>query len=594
MAQVPDCPGVYLLQDKHGRVIYVGKARNLRARLRSHFSDSCEVHPRLAVLKKKLKGFELITTTSEIEALILEANLIKLHLPKYNVRLKDDKKYPYIKVTLNEAYPRVFPTRNLKKNGWIFFGPYTNVKSMKKAIRAVKRIFPIRNCHYKLPSKKITKPCLNYYIKECCAPCQNRVSRKEYREMVDEVCKFLCGKNKMVGEELERRMMNASNKLRFEEAARLRDQLRAVREIVRKQRVIFDDQMDRDVLGLVRGPRESCTVILQIRDGKLVGQEHYLLSAEKNIEEEEIISTFLKQYYKNAYFIPDEIILPERVADAKLISEWLSSMKKKKVRLRVPQKGEKLKILDLAERNALYSFQEETSRREKQRVPFSLRELQRVLSLQEPPRTIEAFDVSNLSGTNPSGSLVVFKNGRPKKGDYKRFRIKSVKGIDDYAMMREIVYRRYKRVTEQKMALPNLVLIDGGIGQLSSAKRVMEELGLRHIPVFGIAKKLDEIVSPDRRIIAFPKSSHGLRVLQHLRDEAHRFAIGYHRKLREKRFKGSLLDAIPGIGQEKKMELIRYFGSIERMKKATLEQMTEVRGVGRVLGSRIYSYMHPE
>lgn len=594
LLDVPDSPGVYLLKDERGKVIYVGKARNLKERLKTYFVDSYSEHPRLRALRKKLKDFEFITTTSELEALILEANLIKLHLPRYNVRLKDDKKYPYIKVTLNEDYPRVFPTRNLRRNGWIFFGPYTNVKSMKKALRVVRRIFPIRSCQHRLPSKKVTKPCLNYYIKKCCAPCQGYVSKEEYRELVDEVCKFLCGKSRVVEEELEQRMLKAANELRFEEAARLRDQLRAVREVVRKQRVMFDDRIDRDVIGLVRGLRESCIAILQIRDGKLVGQEHYILSVRKSIVEEEIISTFLKQYYKNAYFIPDEIILPESVEESELISEWLSQKKKKRVHLLVPRKGEKLKILDMAKRNALYLFQEEISKKGKRRVPFSVRELQRVLSLEEPPKLIEAFDVSNLFGTNPSGSLVVFKDGKPRKGEYKRFRIKSVEGIDDYAMMREIVYRRYKKAIEERAELPNLILIDGGMGQLNSAKKVMEELGLSHIPVLGLAKRLDEIVLPDRSVIMLPKSSYALRLLQRLRDEAHRFAISYHRKLREKRLKASLLDEIPGIGNQKKRELIRYFGSVERMRESSLDEFTKVSGVGRVLASRVYSYLHPE
>lgn len=593
-AHVPDCPGVYLLKDERGRIIYVGKARNLKERLKTYFISSYGDHPLHAALRRKFKRFEFITTTSELEALILEANLIKLYLPKYNVRLKDDKKYPYIKVTLNEDYPRVFPTRNLTRNSWIFFGPYTNVKSMKKALRVVKRIFPIRSCNYRLPSKKVTKPCLNFYIKKCCAPCQGYVSKKEYGELVDEVCKFLCGKSKQVEEELEQRMLKAAGELRFEEAARLRDQLRAVREIVRKQRVIFDDQIDRDVLGLVRGARESCIAILQIRDGKLVGQEYYILSAQPSIEEEEIISTFLKQYYKNAYFIPSEIILPERVEDAGLISEWLTHRKKKKVHLLVPQKGEKLKILEMAKRNAVYLFQEETSKKDKQKVSFSVRELQRVLSLPEPPKVIEAFDVSNLFGTNPSGSLVQFKEGKPKKSEYKRFRIRSVEGIDDYAMMEELVYRRYKRAVEQEAELPDLVLIDGGLGQLNSAKKVLDELGLSHISVLGLAKRLDEIVLPDGSLIMLPKSSYALRLLQRLRDEAHRFAISYHRKLRKKRFKVSLLDRIPGVGKEKKRGLIRYFSSIERIKDASLEEISKVRGVGTVLASRIYSYLHQE
>jgi excinuclease ABC subunit C len=412
--------------------------------------------------------------------------------------------------------------------------------------------------------------------------------------MVAEVCKFLCGKSKAVEEELDARMREASEALKFEEAARLRDQLRAVREVVRKQRVVFDDRVDRDVLGLVRGPSDGCAVVLQIRDGKLVGQEHYLLSALKNIEAQEIVSSFLKQYYRNAYFIPDEIILPLEVDDVEVISTWLRRVKQKKVRLVVPRRGEKCRILAMAKENALYRFREETLKKSKQKVPFSLRELQRVLSLEQLPRIIEAFDVSNLFGTNASGSVVVFKDGKPKKSDYRRFRIRAVDGIDDYAMMREIVHRRYRRTIDHQRILPHLILIDGGLGHLTTAKAVMGELELSHIPIFGLAKRLDEIVSVDGKTMMLPKSSFALRVLQHLRDEAHRFAVNYHRKLRGKRFKKSILDDIAGIGEKKKRELVRYFGSAERMREASPEEIGRVRGVGRVLALRIFSSLHPE
>ncbi len=594
LSHVPVCPGVYLLKDRRGRVIYVGKAKNLRERLKTHFANSTPDHPRLSLLRERQKDFEFITTASEVEALILEANLIKLHLPKYNVRLKDDKKYPYIKVTLDEEYPRVFPTRNLKRNGWIFFGPYTNVKSMRKALRVVKKIFPLRTCKQKLPSKTKASPCLNYYIKKCPAPCQGHVSKEEYRELVREVCRILCGKSKAVEEELEKKMLQASRDKRFEEAAGLRDQLRAVRETVRRQRVVFDDEADRDVLGLFGGTKETCLAVLQIRDGKLVGQEHYMLSTGEGIEEAEILHTFLQQYYKNSYFIPDEILLPNSVQDAGLLSEWLSAKKEKKVRLVVPRRGEKKKVVESARRNAMYFFRQESSAVFKERIPFSVTELEKELVLQRTPRLIEAFDVSTLFGSDACGSLVVFRDGRPRKSEYRRFKIRSVVGMDDYAMMRELVHRRYRKVIDRHMELPDLVLIDGGPGQLRSARETLAELGVVDVPVFGLAKRLDEIVSSDGKTIMLPKSSYALRLLQQVRDEAHRFAVGYHRRLRASRLRKSSLDSIPGLGWERKRALLRQFGSVEALRSAPVEEIIQVSGVGPVLASRIYSHFHPD
>lgn len=589
VSTIPERPGVYLLKDKHKKIIYIGKAKNLKNRLKTHLIGSPSEHPRLRSLWSKISNFDYIPTDTEMEALILEANLIKMHLPRYNVRLKDDKKYPYIKVTVNEDFPKVFPTRNLKKDGSILFGPYTNVKTMKRALRTVKKIFPVRNCKQTIPSAK--RPCLNFYIKRCYGPCQGYISKEEYRSMIEEVCKFLSGKNRTVENELSKSMESTSNELRFEEAARIRDQLLAVREVVRRQRVVFKDELDRDILGLARIKNTSCVVLLQIRDGKLTGQEHYILTQTKYTDDAEVVATFIKQYYKSAYFIPNEIVIPTKIEDTPLIARWLSDKKGHKVKLILLKRGEKLKLVDFARRNGLVIL-EEKEMKDKARLPFPIKELQKVLSLEKPPITIDAFDISDLFGKDACGSLVVFEFGRPKKSNYKRFKIKTVESIDDYAMIQEVVGRRYRRMIKEKKSMPDLILIDGGIGQVNVAKRVLQDTGIRTVPVYGLAKRLDELVLPDGKTLMLPPSSYALRLLQRIRDEAHRFALSYHRILRSKRLKKSIMDEIPGIGKSKKIALIRYFGSIQKIKEASVEELEKVDGVGKYLAERVYTSLH--
>lgn len=587
LAQVPQKPGAYLLKDEAGKVLYVGKASKLKNRLTSHIARTPAEHPRLAVLYSKLSDFEYIVTESDIEALILEANLIKLHLPRYNVRLKDDKKYPYIKITINEEYPRVFPTRDLRRDGSILFGPYTNAKKMRKALRAVTRIFPLRTCKGKLP--KIL--CLDYQIKRCYGPCAGKISKVDYRHMVDQMVNFLAGKDALVEAELERKMQKASDKMDFETAGRLRDQLLAVRETIRKQRVVFQDTTDRDVIGLARQRATSCIVLLQIRDGKLISRENYLLDSSAKTEDAELIRAFLGQYYKNAFFIPKEIVVPAKFDDSGLFESWMSQKKESKVKMVVPRRGEKVRVLELAKVNATYLLAKEISERGEKPIPASLSGLVKALRLKSPPRRIEAYDISNIGGEASVGSLVVFENGRARKDAYRRFKIKTVRGQDDFAMMSEIVGRRFKKLKAEGKGPPDLVLIDGGVGQLNSARKTIRQY-FRGVPVFGLAKRMDELHLPRGGTLMLPRGSSALHLLQRVRDEAHRFAITYHRKLRGKKISESLLDDIRGLGQKRKRELLRYFGSVDRIRSATIEEISRVRLVGPELASRIHEELH--
>lgn len=584
--QAPEKPGVYLLKDSGDKVLYVGKANNLKNRLTSHILRPPS-EPRLTALYSNLNDFEYIVTESEVEALILEANLIKLHLPRYNVRLKDDKKYPYIKVTVNEEYPRVFPTRDLRRDGSILFGPYTNAKRMRKALRAVTKIFPLRTCKGKLPKTL----CLDYQIKRCYGPCAEKITREDYRHMVRQLVNFLAGKDMQVESELERKMQEASDRMDFEAAARLRDQLLAVRETIRKQRVVFPDRSDRDVIGLARQKNTACIALFQVRDGKLVSRENYLLGSRAGTEDDELVRTFLGQYYKNAFFIPKQIIVPVSLEDGRPFEAWMSQKKGTKVSIVVPRRGEKVRVLGIAAVNARYMLERAISEKGEKAVPESVSELAEALGLKSPPKRIEAYDISNTGGDESVGSLVVFENGKARKDAYRRFKIRTVEGQDDFAMIAEIVDRRFKRLKDEGKPPPDLVLIDGGIGQLKSARMAIRTY-FKGVPVFGLAKRMDELHLPQGGALMLPSRSSALRLLQRVRDEAHRFAVGYHRKLRGRKISGSVLDHIRGLGEKRKRELLRYFGSVDRLRSATVEEITRVRLLGPGLASRIYEELH--
>lgn len=594
LENLPPQPGVYLLKDQKGEVIYVGKAKSLRNRVRAYFQERAE-HPRTSALVSRINDFEVMVTDSEMEALILESNLIKEHKPRYNVNLKDDKRYPYLKVTIDESFPRILVVRRPKKDKAKYFGPYTNVKGMRQSLRLLRRLFPVRSCNYALPSKRRIRLCLDYQIKRCEGPCEGLVSEKDYREMINTVLLFLAGKNKALTQQLKQRMERLAEKEKFEEASRVRDQLRAVESIMQKQKIVGKEEIDRDIIAFARDGSDVCIVTLQIREGVLIGRQHFHLKAQKRISDSEALNSFLKQYYLNISIIPQEILLPTKIEDENIISEWLSQKGKRKVELIIPRKGEKINLLNLAIQNAQLLLMELLIQKKKikRAVPPAVQALKKDLYLSTFPREIVAFDISNLGPTDAVGSLVYFEDARPKKSEYRKFKIKTVEGQDDYAMMEEVVKRYFSRALEEKKILPDLVLVDGGKGQLSSVLRVIKELGIEDLNVIGLAKRLDEVFLPGKaESLMIPKSSSSLKLLQRIRDEAHRFAISYHRDLRERKVRASELDQIQGIGRVRKNSLLSKFGSVERIKQASFDELLETENITKKVAEKIYSYFH--
>jgi excinuclease ABC subunit C len=593
---LPESPGVYLMKNRAGKIIYVGKAESLRDRVRSYFRDSGPMDTKTIVLVRRVHDFDYIVTHSEVEALILELTLIKKHKPRYNVRLTDDKKFPYIKVTLDEPFPRVFPTRTLTRKGARLFGPYTDAKAMRQALKAVRRIFPVRTCRPVLPSKSITRPCLEYHLGRCQAPCVDLVTSLEYRRMIQSVMHFLEGRTSEVVKALEERMNQAAEDQRYEEAARLRDQLKAIRAVTERQVVVSESWEDMDIIAFASRNDTACVVVLSVREGRLVGRQHFFLAGAESKSEGEIIGSFLEQHYALGFTPPPEIVVQALPPEAPTVERWLSETSTRAVRVNCPRSGDKLREVHLATENAKVLLEEHLMSLEgrKQRLPESVSELQKHLHLERPPRRIEAFDISQIQGSDAVGSMVSFHDGQPRKGEYRRFRIRTVVGQDDYAMMREVVTRRYRRLLEEKAELPDLVLIDGGVGQLNAALEAFRDLGLKDQPVLGLAKRLEEIYRPgEGEVLSLPKASAGLRLLQHLRDEAHRFAVAYHRLLRGKRMLVSSLDGIKGLGAKRRAALLEKFGSVERIKQAELEDLASVPGITPALAERIAACLSP-
>lgn len=596
LENLPVQPGVYLLKDEEGKIIYVGKAKSLKNRVKSYFQSGVE-HPRTQALVSRIKDFEVLVTDSEMEALILESNLIKEHKPRYNVNLKDDKRYPYVKVTVDEPFPRILVVRRPKKDKAKYFGPYTNAKGMRQSLRLLRKLFPVRSCNHVLPAKRKIRVCLDFHIKRCQGPCEGLVSEKEYREMINTVLLFLAGKNKVLIEELKRRMSRLAEEENFEEAARVRDQLKAVESMMQRQKVVEREIIDRDIIAFARDGSDVCMATLQVRDGVLIGRQHFYLKADKDVSDSEVMNSFLKQYYMNAAIVPQQVILPLDVEDKDIIQKWLNGKSEKKVELIIPQKGEKAGLLNLATQNAQLLLMELLIQKKKikKTVPPSIVALKKDLYLPTFPRQIVAFDISNLGPSDAVGSLVFFEDARPKKSEYRKFKIKTVEGQDDFAMMEEVVRRYFFRLQEEKMKLPDLVLIDGGKGQLSSALKVLNEMGIKEISVIGLAKRLDEIFLPGKESsLMIPRSSSSLRLLQRIRDEAHRFAITYHRGLREKKVTKSELDEVEGIGKKRKKALLSKFGSVEEIKQATLEELLKTENINKKVAEKVYSYFHKD
>jgi excinuclease ABC subunit C len=600
LKNLPARPGVYLFRDSRNVVLYVGKAVQLRNRIRSYFQKSRPHDPRLRTMVGKIADVEFIITDNDIEALILEANLIKEYKPRYNINLKDDKSYPYIRITA-EDFPQIFPTRKIIRDGSVYFGPYTNVKDMRQALNTLKRIFQIRSCKFDLSEQVIARKkvqlCLDYFIKKCRGPCQGLQSREAYAATIEQIKQFLRGRTDGILAALHTDMQQFAADLHFEEAARVRDKIEALEKYRNSQKVVLGDNQDRDLFALAHEDDDACVVIFRIREGKIIGRIHYYLKGTLYQTDGEILAQFVKQYYNQTDEVPPEIFLPAVPEDESVIGEWLSRRVTGGVNLIIPKSGPKKKLMEMSARNARYLLDELKLQREqaKDRLPHNVKALQRDLRLQQPPRRIECFDISNIQGTDAVASMVCFIDGRPKKSQYRKFRIRSKETPDDFAMMREVISRRYKRLRDEKQTFPDLIIVDGGKGQLSSAHSVLRELDLPDQPVIGLAKRLEEVFFPGvKDAQTLPRSSSSLRLLQQLRDEAHRFALTFHRQRRKKRTLTSRLDEIPGIGPARRERLLREFGSFSRLQKASVDEIRSKAGIHPALAIEIHKFLHPE
>lgn len=596
LERLPDRPGVYLMKNKDGKVIYVGKALSLRKRVRSYFQPAETLAPRPGRLASRIADLEYIVTDSEMEALLLECNLIKEYHPCYNVRLKDDKKYPFVKLTA-EDYPRLFVTRNLKANGSKYYGPYTNVKMLRRTLKFMRELFPLRSCRRTILSqgrRPEPRPCLNYHLKQCAAPCAGRVGREEYLNLVKGACLFLEGKIEKLIIQLTGRMKEEAAELRFEEAGRLRDKIEAVKKVTERQKITVPGGGDEDYIAFAREEDEAAVNVFLVREGKAIGQEHFFLKIVEDSPPREILTGFLKQYYSRVSSFPRGIVLPDEIDEPELIGRWLKEKSERKIKLLFPQRGRKRELLRMVERDARLKLQESIrqSKRKKDQGNQTLLELERFLHLSSLPSRIEAFDVSHTGGKEAVGSMIVYEDGHPERRDYRHFKIKLTSGADDYAMIKEVVARRYRRILEERGGLPDLILIDGGKGHLHSALGALENLGLEDISVVAIAKQFEHIfIKGESEPVILPREARGLRLIQEIRDEAHRFAVEFHRGRRRKKISASILDTIPGVGEKRKRLLLTNFGSLEGIRKVSVEEIAGVTGIGRKLASRIQKYL---
>jgi excinuclease ABC subunit C len=594
LENLPTGPGVYQHKDADGKVLYVGKAKNLRNRVRQYFQKSRAVEARIEAMLAKAKDIDIIVTDNEVEALILEANLIKKLKPRYNVNLKDDKSYPYIVIT-NEPYPRVFVTRHIRKDGSRYFGPYTDVKNVRSALKSIRDIFQIRSCNFHIDDEVIQKRkikiCLDYHIKKCEGPCEGLVSFEKYNAMIDQVAELLRGKTETLIKRMREEMESAAAAMRFEDAAAIRDRITGLQAYSERQKAVDLDPLDRDIVAFAAEGDDACGVIFKIRDGKMIGRQHYYLANVDQKPEREVLETLLQQYYLDADSIPKEIFLPVLLDDIEPMKSWLTTKRGEAVALLQPTEGEEAKLVRLSANNARFLLDELKLQRMKRAdyVPHAVKSLQRDLRLDKLPRRIDCFDNSNIQGSDPVASMVVFVDGKPKKSEYRKFKIKTVEGPDDFASMREVIQRRYQRMLNENLDPPDLIIVDGGKGQLSSAVEVLTALGLSSLPIIGLAKRLEEVFLPGRsEPELIPKTSTGLRLLQQVRDEAHRFAITFHRSLRSKRTLQTELDLVEGIGKKRATELLEAFGSVQGVKFATQEQLAEI--VGEKVALKIREY----
>jgi excinuclease ABC subunit C len=591
LVSIPKKPGVYLLKDASGEVIYVGKAINLQNRVRSYFHTSSDHSPKMRRLVEEVAELDFIVTSSEVEALILECELIKRHKPKYNVRLKDDKRYPYIKITLQEDYPRISTTRRMEMDGARYFGPFTASWAVHQTLDTLRKIFPYITCNRKITGEE-KRACLYYHIGRCAGPCIGAISKEDYRKIIEGVCLFLEGKTDEILNDLRARMKEAAERLEYERAAVLRDRIRAIERVMVRQRVASTTPINQDILAFAREDGRACVQVFFIRGGKLIGREYFILTGTRGEEEGEIIASFVKQFYDEAAYIPPEIILPKEIKEAKVIRDWLKDEREVEAVLRTPLNDGEDELLQMASENAAEAL---ISLRSRRPTEEALIELGEYLGLTKAPNRIEGYDISQIHGRAATGSMVVFIKGMPSKSNYKRFRIKEVEGADDYAMIKEVLRRRFKRAIEGDEAwttLPDLILIDGGKGQLGAALEVLAEYGLEDIPLVSLAKERDEVFAPGRsEPVFFPSDSQALFLLKRIRDEAHRFTLAYHRKLREKESFSSKLEEIEGVGPKRRKALMKRFGSLEAIKEASVEELAQVPGMSRKVAERVKEFL---
>jgi excinuclease ABC subunit C len=607
LKKLPEKPGVYIMRDEDHNIIYIGKAVVLKNRVRQYFQSSSNMTPKVQAMVARIKEFEYIVTHSELEALILECNLIKKHKPKFNILLKDDKHYPYIKVTMNEDYPRVLMTRKLEKDGAKYFGPYSSAFAVKDTIELIKKLFPIKSCSKVLP-RDIGKdrPCLNYHIFQCLGPCQGHVNKEEYRDLMKDICSFLGGKHEEIIARLERQMKDASEKLNFEKAANLRDKINSLKHIAEKQKVLSTTMEDQDVVAFARGQTDSCVQVFFIRGGKLIGREHFIFEGAGDTDNKELMTSFIKQFYNATSYIPGEILLQEDIDELNIIEKWLSEKREARVYIKVPRKGEKLHLIEMVSQNALITLNQFADRIKKEEAAKreGINSIKELLDLEAAPLRIEAYDISNTGSSEIVASMIVFVNGAPANKEYRKFKIKSVDKPNDYASMQEVIYRRFKRAEKEReefdgkegkfSKLPDLILLDGGLGHLNAVLEVLKELKI-NIPAAGMVKddkhRTRGLVTETGEI-DLSRNLTALRFVTSIQDEAHRFAVEYNRKLREKRYSGSVLDGIQGIGPKRKKALIKHFGSVSKIKGAELDDLLAVEGITAPVAEEIYNYFH--
>lgn len=595
---LPASPGVYIMKDAQGAVIYVGKASNLYNRVSSYFGSPRGLPVKTQHLVSKVKELSYIVTSSEQEALLVEANLIKKHRPYYNIRLKDDKHFPFLRIDPSEPWPRVEVTRRAASDGAYYFGPFASSRSLRRTLQAIYSIFPLRRCSQDLSSTP-PRPCLYYHIGRCIGPCTGKVSRNEYATLVRQLIWFLEGRYAKVTRELKARMKEAAKAQEYEKAARLRDQIIAVEDILGAQKIASRAQGDQDVIGLYHEDNQDYVQIFFIRDGSLAGREGFVMEGTSGESPGEVMSSFIKQFYLVASYVPPVVVMQYPVSDADTICQWLKQKRKGPVQFINPRRGNRLKLVEMVAANA-----KEAAEQAKQRalatssmLAQAMEEVREALRLEHPPRRMEAYDISDIQGTVAVGSMVVFDAGRPKRPHYRRFSIKTVPKANDYAMLQEVIRRRFNHLKEAEegskwKSAPDLILIDGGRGQLGAVMDTMTELGVDHIPVAALAKEREELFLPHQREpIILPPSSAGLQLLQRLRDEAHRFALSYHRKKRSRQSFTSTLDGIPGIGSTRKQRLLRQFGSVEAIAEAPVEEVSKAAGISVTMAQRLKQYL---